>query len=161
MRATTGQKSRPQDKLVIFDDDPYYGALLAATAPGFDFMPSYFSSIYDLKPFSQLKDFDFAIIDIYMGSIRGDELAEYIDMFCADVPVILISGQDLHIPACESHWPTSVRSFLPKSVGPYKILEAARSTLRRERLLRRLAAAPSGVSDPSMNLEPDRPADTA
>ena len=154
MRTIKGTSAKPQDKLVIFDDDPYYGALLSAAAFGFDFKPSYFSSIYDLKPFSQLRDFDLAIIDIYMGSIRGDELAEYIDMFCAEVPVILISGQDLHIPECESHWPKSVRTFLPKSAGPYKILEAARSTLQRERLLRRLAAAPCGASEQG----PEQPA---
>ena len=130
---------RQQDKHVILDDDPYFGALMAATARSFGFTPSYYASIFDLGPFAKIKDFDFAIIEVYMGCIRGDELAEYIDMFCEDVPVILVSGQDLHEANWESRWPKSVRSFIPKSEGPYKILEAARATLQRERLLRRLA----------------------
>jgi len=152
MKLQLAPPPRPQDRLLILDDDPYFGALLSATARRFGFVPTYYASIFDLGPFARIKDFDLAIIDVYMGCIRGDELAECIDMFCSEVPVILVSGHDLHETNWESRCPESVRSFMPKTAGPLKILEVARSTLQRERLLRRLAATTPVCSSSDQDL---------
>ena len=132
--------AQPHDKLIVFDDDPYFGALISATARGFGFTPTYFTSLFDMGPLARIKDYDFAIIDVFMGSIRGDELAEYIDMFFGQVPVILVSSEDMVGKNGLSRWPQSVRAFVHKAEGPYKILDAARTTLQRERLLQRLAS---------------------
>jgi DNA-binding response OmpR family regulator len=128
-----------KDRLIIFDDDPYFGALISANARNFGFAPSYFSSLYAMGPFARIKDYDFAIIDVYMDSIRGDELATYIDMFFAEMPVILVSGENLDKVHCQQSWPSSVRAFIHKVEGPQKILSAARGILRRDRWLRHLA----------------------
>ena len=93
-----------------------------------------------MGPFARIKDYDLAIIDVYMDSIRGDELAEYLDMFVVQVPVILVSGKDFNLEHQATEWPSSVRAFIHKSEGPYQILATARAVLQRDRLLKRLAA---------------------
>ena len=134
------QQQPPQDKLVIFDDDPYFGALISATARNFGFAPNYFQSLYAMGNFARIKDYDIAIIDVYMDSIRGDELAEYLDMFVVQVPVVLVSGKDFNLEHQSAEWPSSVRAFIHKSEGPYQILATTRAVLQRDRLLKRLAA---------------------
>ena len=138
-KVVTKVNQQHQDKLIIFDDDPYFGALIAASARNFGFRPNFFTSLYAMGPFSRLKEYDLAIIDVYMDSIRGDELAAYIDMFLMQVPVILVSAEPLDLGSQDINWPPSVRAFVHKSLGPYRILKVARATLERERLLRRLS----------------------
>jgi DNA-binding response OmpR family regulator len=127
------------DKLVIFDDDVCFGALLSAKARAMGFDPRYFTSLVDLGSFARIKTFDLAIVDYYLGSIQGDEIAEYVDTFFAQVPVIIVSSEDFRATRSQK-WPASVRQFVPKAEGPTKILEAARNVLQRERMLRRLAS---------------------
>jgi DNA-binding response OmpR family regulator len=128
------------DKLIVFDDDPYFGALISATARQFNFSAHYFQSLYAMGSFARIRNYDIAIIDVFMDSIRGDELATYIDMFCADIPVILVSGERFDHQDKRIVWPPSVRAFIPKSAGAHQILAAAKATLNRDRMLRRLAA---------------------
>ena len=139
MASHSTKKPAAQDKLIVFDDDPYFGALISATSRQYGFATHYFQSLYAMGSFSRIKAYDIAIIDVYMDSIRGDELAAYIDMFCGEIPVILVSGETLEFRSHGSVWPPSVRAFLPKSVGAHQILAAARATLQRNRLLKRLA----------------------
>jgi DNA-binding response OmpR family regulator len=143
------QAGPPADKLIIFDDDPYFGTLISAIARQYNFAAHYFQSLYAMGSFSRIRNYDIAIIDIYMDSIRGDELAAYIDMFCSDIPVILVSGQGLEHRDGRTVWPQSVRAFIPKAAGAHQILAAARATLTRERMLKRLASghAPSDLVD--------------
>jgi len=131
--------SPPADKLVIFDDDVCFGALITAKARRSGFEPRFFTSLADIGTFARIKDFDVAIIDFYLGTIRGDEIAEYVDTFFDGIPVIMVSSEDLRTSRIRQ-WPASVRRFVPKSDGPGAIIDAARSVLERERLLRRLAA---------------------
>ncbi len=128
------------DKLIVFDDDPYFGALISATARQLNFSAHYFQSLYAMGSFARIKNYDIAIIDVYMDSIRGDELATYIDMFCDDIPVILVSGERFDHHDRRTVWPPSVRAFIPKAAGAHQILAAAKATLTRDRMLKRLAA---------------------
>ena len=147
MSSSRGGAASPRaDKMVIFDDDVCFGALITAKARSSGFEPRFFTSLADIGTFARIKDFDVAIIDFYLGTVRGDEIAEYVDTFFDGIPVIIVSSEDLRESRIRQ-WPASVRQFVPKSEGPHRIIEAAKSVLQRERLLRRLAASDRGGQD--------------
>lgn len=130
-----------RQKLVIFDDDVCFGALLTAKARQAGFDTKFFTSLIDLGSFARIKEFDIAIIDYFLGSIRGDEIAEYVDTFFAEIPVIIVSSNDFD-PRQVAKWPASVRQFVPKTQGIGKIIDAARGVLERDRMLRHFLAPP-------------------
>lgn len=125
------------DKLLVIDDDRAFGAIVSAIARGKGFEPHYFTSLVEMGSFARIRDFDLAIIDYYLGSLRGDEIAEYVDTFFRDIPVMIVSSQEFKEDEI-SEWPASVRKFVSKMDGAEAIVETARSILKRERLLKRL-----------------------
>lgn len=126
-----------RDKLLVIDDDRTFGAIMTTVAKAKGFEPFYFTSLIEMGSFARIRDFDLAIIDYYLGSLRGDEIAEYVDTFFRDIPVMIVSSQDFQ-PEEISEWPVSVRKFCSKLEGPDAIIETARSILKRERMLKRL-----------------------
>lgn len=141
----------PKDRMLIIDDDLTFATVLSMFARSHGFAPEQHSSLIDLGSFARVREFDIAVIDYYLGSIRGDEIAEYVEMFFKDVPVIIVSSRDF-TPTEVANWPAAVRKFVPKSAGGDEIVHAAREVLDRARFLRRLAqpgsqdqSAPSGL----------------
>lgn len=137
---------RVGDKLLVVDDDVCFGALISAVAKDRGLIPRFFTSLIDMGSFARIKEFDVAIIDYYLGSMRGDEIAEYVDTFFSEVPVIIVSSEDLR-ETRSVKWPASVRTFIPKTEGPVRIVEAARQIVKRERLLKRFAQVPGGTTE--------------
>jgi len=135
---STLSQERP-NKIVVVDDDPVFGALLMAKAKSNGFDAKFYLSLMDMGSFARIKEYDLAIIDFYMDQIRGDEIAEYVDTFFKDVPVIIVSGEDFTDSERAKRWPQTVRAFVPKMDGVDKILSTAKSVLQRERMLRRLS----------------------
>lgn len=127
------------DKLVVVDDDPVFGALLMKKAKHEGFDAKFYLSLMDMGSFARIKEYDLAIIDFYMEQIRGDEIAEYVDTFFRDVPVIIVSGEDFTGSDRKKKWPQTVRAFVPKADGVDKILKTAKAVLQRERMLKRLS----------------------
>jgi CheY-like chemotaxis protein len=82
------------------------------------------SSLAEMHSFAALKDFDVAVLDYYLESFRGSEIAEYVDVFFRDLPVILISGGEIDGDS-QRVWPSCIRGFVGKSSGPYAIIERA------------------------------------
>lgn len=131
------------DRLLIVDDDACFGALISAVAKDRGLVSRFFTSLVDMGSFARIREFDVAVIDYYLGSLRGDEIAEYVDTFFSEVPVIIVSSEDLR-ETRSVKWPASVRQFIPKSEGPVKIVEAARQIVKRERLLKRYSSYSGG-----------------
>lgn len=129
------------DQLLIIDDDICFGALMSALAPKYGFEPRFFPSLVDMGSFARIKDFDIAIIDYYLGHLRGDEIAEYVDTFFENMPVIIVSAE-ASLGVREKTWPESVRSFVPKTAGIDYIADIARRVLNRERMLKKLMNTP-------------------
>lgn len=144
----TSAASTPPQKMLIVDDDVCFGALMSAVAKANGFEPRFFTSLVDMGSFARIREFDVAVIDYYLGSMRGDEIAEYVDTFFDDVPVIIVSSEDLTATKAAAKWPASVRRFVPKQTGCLKIVEAASSILKRDKLLKRFAASPR-VAEPA------------
>lgn len=125
-------------RLLVIDDDRTFGAIISACAKTRGFEPLYCSSLIDLGSFARIREFDVAVIDYFLGSMQGDEIAEYVDTFFSEIPVIIVSSKPFGAEEV-AKWPSSVRRFIAKSEGPAAIVEAAKNLVNRERLIRRLS----------------------
>lgn len=124
-----------RDRLLIMDDDPVFGKLACTEAVMHGFEPQWFASLIEMGTFAKIGNFDVVIFDYYLESMLGDEIAEYVDTFFAQVPVLMISGCTID-PGRRSRWPHAVHGFMSKDSGIPAIIEEARRILQRQRILR-------------------------
>ncbi len=127
------------DKLLVIDDDETFCKIVGAAGRSRGFETRCYSSLVDMGSFARIKEFDVAIIDYYLGSMRGDEIAEYVDTFFRDIPVLIVSAKDFETDQM-AKWPDSVRRFVSKSAGADAIIANTREVLDRHRLLQRLSS---------------------
>lgn len=132
-----------RESVLLIDDDPAFGAIATAVARARGFDASWYASLIDMGSFARIKSFDIAIIDYFLESFRGDEVAEYVDTFFSEIPVLIVSAHEMD-PRQMERWPASIKGFVPKSKGAEAIVDEAQRILRRERLLKRwLTSSPS------------------
>ena len=117
-----------QPRVLIIDDDVNFGAILAATARLNGLDAEAHASLVELGSFARLREFDLAVVDYFLESLRGDEIAQYADTFFAGLPVIVVSARDF-TPEETARWPASVRAFLAKDKGPQAVIDEARRIL--------------------------------
>jgi len=141
--------SRPATgKLLIIDDDRSFGAIIKAYAEQRGFETVFCTSLLELGSFARIREFDIAMIDYYLGNLRGDEIAEYVDTFFREIPVVIVSSESFKSEQV-AKWPQSVRRFLAKSLGAPKIVEETAKVLGRERFLRHLERRPAETTRPN------------
>ncbi len=110
--------------ILLIDDDELFRALFKQVADSVGIPVTCHASLSEMHSFAALKDFDVAVFDYYLESFRGPEIAEYVDVFFRELPVILISGNDIDGDS-QRIWPSCIRRFVAKSSGPYAIIERA------------------------------------
>jgi len=108
--------------LLLIDDDEFFRALFQAIADSLDVPAETYASLAELPSFAALREYDVAILDYYLESFKGPEIAEYVDVFFKDLPCLVISGGEIH-DYDRRTWPACIRRFVPKSSGPYAIIE--------------------------------------
>ena len=133
---TTTKAESTKGNMLIIDDDPSFGMVLQAIAQNRGFETHYVPSLLDLGSFARIKDFEIAVIDYYLGSLRGDEIAEYVDMFFQEVPVIIVSSKPFTQEDIKK-WPSCVRQFVAKTEGQTRIMDRVVRVLDRDRMLKR------------------------
>lgn len=126
----------PTGKMLVIDDDPSFGQLISTLAESRGLQTHYVSSLLDLGSFARIKEYEVALIDYFLGNLRGDEIAQYVEMFFQDIPVVIVSGNNFSAEEVDK-WPASVKRFVAKSEGPYNIIDRVISVLERERLLKK------------------------
>ena len=77
------------------------------------------------------RDYDVVILDYYLESFKGPEIAEYVDVFFSHLPVVVISSSDISEKERQA-WPTCIRRFMNKTNGPHAILDGALELLAQE-----------------------------
>lgn len=118
--------------LLLIDDDEMFRALFQAIADSMGVPCETFASLSDMPSFAALKEYDVVILDYYLDSFRGPEIAEYVDVFFNDLPVLVISGGEIDDGERRA-WPTCIRRFVPKSHGAYSIVERALEAMEGRR----------------------------
>ncbi len=126
--------------ILLIDDDELFRALFKGVADSMGIPVTCHSSLAEMHSFAALKDFDVAVFDYYLESFRGPEIAEYVDVFFRELPVILISGNEIDGDA-QRVWPSCIRRFVAKSSGPYSIIERALDSIASARGIPRAKAS--------------------
>lgn len=114
--------------ILIIDDDVTFGAVMEATARRAGFDAEFHPSLVELGSFARLREFDLAVVDYFLESLRGDEVAQYADTFFEGLPVIVVSAKEF-TPQETAKWPASVREFISKDKGPQAVVDAAKRIL--------------------------------
>ncbi len=113
-----------QKGILLIDDDPWFRAIFRVVCEARGIPISTVASLSDMPSVAALKDYDLVIADYFLESFTGAEIAEYVDAFFSQVPVVIVSGSQM--PAStHSSWPTSIRGFMTKSQGAHTILDFA------------------------------------
>ena len=131
-------------KVLLVDDDPSFGYLMARVAKSMGIDLTHKVSLIELGSFAMIKNFDIAMIDFYLENLRGDEIAQYVDTFFNDIPIVIVSAHEFDDKS-KSKWPPTVKAFLPKEIGPSQLLKKVVETYDRMNFLKRFtgtAASP-------------------
>lgn len=133
-----------QLKVLLVDDDRSFGYLMARVAKTMGIDLTHKVSLIELGSFAMIKNFDIAMIDFYLENLRGDEIAQYVDTFFNDIPIVIVSAHEFDDKS-KSKWPPTVKAFLPKVLGPSQLLKRVVETHDRMNFLKRFtgtAASP-------------------
>ena len=115
-------------KIALIDDDPDFRRLMSVCGKSMGFDIDTYASLEEMGSFARLDNYDLALVDYYLEKLHGVEIAEYIDIFFPELPVILVSGDDL-APRSRTLWPRCIKKFLVKGLGPYAIFNRAKQLL--------------------------------
>lgn len=118
-------KNRSDIKILLIDEDEYYGSVMSTKAVGCDIDLDYYSSLEKLGKVSLFSDYDVIIFDYWMKCLNGKELAIYVKSFCPSIPVIIISSDQRLLLDRDFSWPENIRIMLSKDTAPMKILRKA------------------------------------
>ncbi len=111
-------------RILLVDDDPIFGKIVSRSAHQLGASVTYCENITDFGKLSDSwNDFDVAVIDCNLGFTNGYELVDYMEHYTKkSIPVVLVSQtkQDK-----KKRWPTTIREFIHKKLGPFAVLNAA------------------------------------
>lgn len=111
-------------KMLVIDDDPAFGQIMKALASARGIQCDWVPSLESLGRVGRVGDYDLAILDYFLEKFTGGEIAEYVDVFFSDIPVVIVSSRpDIH--AQQRKWPKCVRLFVDKATGARSILDLA------------------------------------
>jgi DNA-binding response OmpR family regulator len=110
--------------LLLIDDDESFCRLVKAAADARGIPITCFASLEQMPSLGALGDYDLAIIDYNLRAFTGLEIAEYVDVFFDQLPVLIVSIDNLENNSAE-RWPTCVRKFVNKAFGPFAIVQRA------------------------------------
>ena len=125
-------------RMLIIDDDPTYGKMVVGAARSRGIEAEHYGSLLELGSFARICEFDIAILDYYLDNFRGDEIAQYVETFFCDMPVVIVSSHQFADQSMEC-WPECIRRFIPKHHGLTALIDQVFDVLRRDHLIKRLS----------------------
>ena len=139
---TTSRIKPPRISIVLIDDSQVFCSLMLAVSTEFDIDLKAYHSLADMYSFAKLKEFDLAMIDYYLESWSGVEIARYVEVFFSDLPVVLISADTLEM---RPNWPACIKGVLAKSIGPQQLFKQSLDIFYRQRFYRLLEEMAFGI----------------
>ena len=121
-------------RILVLDDDPKFGGLVAALAAREGLSVEIYPSLADLGGLSRLREFDIVVVGYCPGSLNWRELSQFMDVFCRHgVDVVLISphlAHELFEHSWGASWTSCIQRFVNKNQGVDVIFGAVRDVLR-------------------------------
>ena len=93
----------PKKGILVIDDDPIFRDLIRTVGQALKLPVTTVASLEEMPSFAALKDYDIAIIDFKLERFCGIEIAEYVDVFFKNLPVLIISSENLD-PSPANRW---------------------------------------------------------
>ena len=124
-------------RLLIIDDDPTYGRMVVGAARSRGIEAEHYMSLLELGSFARICEFDIAVLDFYLDNFRGDEIAQYVETFFCDMPVVIVSVHQFADQSMDN-WPECIRRFIPKQQGLTALIDQVSDVLQRDHLIKRL-----------------------
>ena len=110
------------NQILVLADDLELGGNLLAAADKFDCRLDFRHSLMELGSFAALGLYEVVVVDYDLKSMRGDEVAQYIEAFFKHIPVILLA-LDPNSVLPHNQFPKCVRAILTKNSSALRILE--------------------------------------
>lgn len=107
-------------RVFLLDDDPVFCKLMEKAAERNGVPLTICSNLADFGRDPSHRDFDVAVIDYFLEDLKGPQIVWLLD----ERPVVLVSGNETCVDE-DKEWPEAIKKFVPKSLGPEAILEAA------------------------------------
>lgn len=112
-------------RMIVIDDDPIFLSLMVRASIRAGFEVESFASLADVGHLGSLAHFDLAIVDYQLEQMTGIEIAEYLDVFFKNMPMILVSANDKENVDL-TNWPRSIKRFVSKQEGLSEVINAAK-----------------------------------
>lgn len=110
-------------KVLLIDDDPLFQELVRASLDHRYFEVDVFSSLSVLQNYADMSEYDIVILDHYLPEVTGLEIAQYVDMYFQNTPVIMVSGgHPGNDPAWV--WPGCIQKYVTKKSGISALVSA-------------------------------------
>jgi len=117
-------KDRQRKRIILIDDDPFFGSIMKQVAAQRGVELSHFLSLADLGFVSLLGQYDVAILDYDLGNMTGVEIGEYLTAFFGDLPMLLISSTMRRARKCDLA-DGRAQPFVDKKRGYDAVMSAA------------------------------------
>lgn len=111
-----GSPSVKIPRVLLIDDDDIFRELMVAAGREYPYIIDAYPSLAALGSFARLGGYELAILDFHLPDMNGSEIAEYIEIFFKDTPVVMISA-DAQPPAHDLKKHLCIRSFVHKGIG--------------------------------------------
>ena len=134
----TSTINHAQDSYLLIDDDPLYRALVEATAEQMGVELKSYPSIAEMGSCARIKDYAAVLLDYELEHLNGLEIAEYIDTFFKDIPVVLVTGHAVEQFDNEK-WPLCIREITSKQRPIAEIIDSVVGFRNRQQYLARLS----------------------
>ena len=115
----------PRRHFLVIDDDPTFRALIKRLGEKQGFEVTTFSSLKEISVEAVPRDFDVVILDYYLDDLQDHLRGTDVALALESTPILLVSSQDRCLDESDGAWPTNIRQFMNKKLGPGKILESA------------------------------------
>ncbi|MBQ48190.1 MAG: hypothetical protein CMP10_12210 [Zetaproteobacteria bacterium] len=124
------EKNTSETRVILVDDDPIFGRLMAKIAEVNGIKLDYFDSMESVGFVANFNTYNVAILDYDLGNETGLEIAGIVPHFIKDLPVVIVS-QTNRTEFDSRFMPNNVNKFLLKERGGEKILSEAVSLAKK------------------------------
>lgn len=111
-------------RALLIDDDVEFGEMMKSYAEYSSVDLEHHESLIELGSVGGLKGYDLIICDFFLEAFNGSEVAELVEVFFYNTPVVIVSGK-AEFTDKKREWPSCVKGVVVKQYRPDMILEKA------------------------------------